>query len=90
MPLGDAGCSADSRTPTATALAKEWDYWDSCGGAEVSASAEGLPAQPRGGDRVFRWRKPAGNSQVYQKLNRTFTKDNWPARLGRTGCPEHG
>jgi hypothetical protein len=82
VPNGDAGCSSNSGTPTAVALTKEWDYWDACGGTEVSAAAEGLPTGPWGGDHVFRWRKPAGNSQVYQKLNRTFTKDNWP-----TGSP---
>jgi hypothetical protein len=39
---------------------------------------------------VFRWRKPAGDSNVYQKLNRTFTKDNWPSGSGsslNTGSP---
>jgi hypothetical protein len=40
---------------------------------------------------VFRWRKPAGDSNVYQKLNRTMTKDNWPGGSGgpvpNTGSP---
>lgn len=90
VPIGDAGCSADSRSSTAVALAKEWDYWDNCGGAVVSANAEGLPAQPGGGDRVFRWRKPAGASDVYQKLNRTFTKDNWAGGSAGPGVPNTG
>ena len=91
VPIGDPGCSAASGTATANALRKEWDWWDSCGGAEVSAAAEGLPAQPGGGDHVFRWRKPAGNSNVYQKLDRMMTKDNWPGGsagpVQRTGSP---
>jgi hypothetical protein len=91
VPLGGAGCSAGSGTVTAVALRKEWDYWDNCGGAVVSVAAEGLPATPWGGDRVFRWHKPAGDSQVYQKLNRTLTKDNWPGGsagpVPNTGSP---
>jgi hypothetical protein len=91
VPIGDPGCSSSNGTATAVALRKEWDYWDSCGGAEVSAAAEGLPAGPWGGDHVFRWRKPAGDSNVYQKLNRTFTKDNWtsgsPGPTPNTGSP---
>jgi hypothetical protein len=92
VPVGDPGCSNQSRTATALALVKEWDYWDSCGGTEVSNAAERLPATPWGGDRVFRWRKPAGSSAVYQKLNRTFTKDNWPGgspgpSVANTGSP---
>ena len=91
VPIGAAGCSSRSGTATAVALAKEWDYWDSCGGTEVTTAAEGLPSTPWGSDRVFRWRKPAGDPNVYQKLNRTFTKDNWPGGSGpnvpNTGSP---
>jgi hypothetical protein len=92
VPNGSAGCSSSSGTATAVALTKEWDYWDACGGTEVSAAAEGLPRGPWGGDHVFRWRKPAGDPSVYQKLNRTFTKDNWPngspgPKVPNTGSP---
>lgn len=92
VPLGDAGCSSSGSSATASALTKEWDYWDSCGGAEVSTAAEHLPATPWGGDHVFRWRKPAGDSNIYQKLNRSFTKDNWPGgsvgpKVPNTGSP---
>jgi hypothetical protein len=91
VPLGGAGCNADNRsTATAVALAKEWDYWDNCGGTEVSAAAEGLPAAPGGGDHVFRWYKAAGDSNVYQKLNRTFTKDNWATGSAGPGVPNSG
>jgi hypothetical protein len=90
VPLGDPGCSSGSRTATAVALTKEWDYWDSCGGTEVSTSSSGLSATPWGGSHVFRWRKPAGSSQVYQKLNRTFTKDNWPGGSAGPNVPNTG
>jgi hypothetical protein len=91
VPLGNAGCLSDNRsTATAVALAKEWDYWDSCGGTEVSASSEGLPAAPGGSDHVFRWHKAAGDSGVYQKLNRTFTKDNWATGSAGPGVPNTG
>lgn len=90
VPVGDAGCSADGGGATTAALAKEWDYWDACGGAVVSSAAEGLPAPPWGGDHVFRWRKPAGSSAVYQKLNRTFTKDNWPSGSAGPSVPNTG
>jgi hypothetical protein len=91
VPLGSLGCSASSGTASANALNKQWDYWDQCGGSEVSASSEGLPATPWGGDHVVKWVKPAGDSNVYQKLNRTFTKDNFPAGsaapVANTGSP---
>jgi hypothetical protein len=90
VPFGSAGCSSSGTSSTATALKKEWDYWDNCGGTEVSAAAEGLPPTPWGGDHVFRWNKPAGSNQTYQKLNRGFTKDNWPeggTNNANTGSP---
>jgi hypothetical protein len=76
--LGPAGCNATSDSATTTGLKSAWDYWDSCGADVVSASAEGLPLPPWHGDRVVRWRKPAGSPNVYQKLNRTLTPANWP------------
>src|SRR5664280_3437137 len=78
VPLGSAGCSTSSGTATANALRKEWDYWDNCGGSEVTTASEGLPPVPGGSDRVFKWYKPLGDDNVYQKLNRTLTRDNWP------------
>jgi hypothetical protein len=90
VPFGSAGCSFSGTSATATAMKKQWDYWDECGGTEVSATAEGLPPAPWGGDHVFRWYKPVGSNDVYQKLNRSFTKDNWPAggtNYANTGSP---
>jgi hypothetical protein len=91
VPLGSAGCGFESGTPTAEALNNQWTYWDNCGASVVSVADEGLPATPWGGDRVVKWHKPAGdNVNMYQKLNRTFGKDNWPKASGvtaTTGSP---
>lgn len=78
---------------TADALNKQWDYWDQCGAELVSVGQEGLPPTPWQGDRVVKWHKPAGDSGVYQKLNRTMTSDNWPGGTGggsnlKTRSPE--
>jgi hypothetical protein len=78
IPFGSAACDIYGSTATVNALRAQWDYWDQCGGSEVSAVAEGLPATPWGGDHIFKWHKPLGNDQVYQKLNRTFISENWP------------
>jgi hypothetical protein len=83
VPTGSLGCDSNSGTPAAKALATQWDYWDRCGGSAVSAAAEGLPATPWKGDRVVKWHKPAGDSNVYQKLNRTLNKDNFPRGTGK-------
>ena len=90
VPVGSGGCGASSGTATAKALSQQWDYWDNCGSSAVSAAAEGLPATPWKGDRVVKWHKAAGDSNVYQKLNRTLTKDNFPHGTGsnaNTGSP---
>jgi hypothetical protein len=84
VPLGSAGCSSSSGTPTAKALNKVWDYWDNCGATVVSVASEGLPPTPWKGDRVVKWRKSTGDSNVYQKMNRILTKDNWPSGSGST------
>jgi hypothetical protein len=83
------GCDSGSSNAAAQALAKQWDYWDNCGGSVVSAASEGLPATPWQGDNIVKWHKPLGDSNVYQKLNRTLTKDNFPHGVGsaNTGSP---
>jgi hypothetical protein len=78
VPAGSGGCGYDSGTTTANELTKQWDYWDQCGLSVVSASAEGLPTAPNGGN-VIKWHKPLNDPNVYQKVNRTLTKDNWPS-----------
>jgi hypothetical protein len=78
VPLGYAGCNSGSRTPAADLMKHHWDYWDSCGATVVSAAAEGLPSTPWQGDRIVKWHKAAGDSHVYQKLNRTLTAATWP------------
>lgn len=78
-PLGSMGCRSDSGGAVATALRRQWDYWDNCGGSVVTPAAERIAAPPGSTAPVVRWRKAAGDANVYQKLNRTLTKDNWPA-----------
>jgi hypothetical protein len=91
VPVGSMGCHRDDRTTTATALKKQWDHWDNCGGSVIDPATDRIPNPPGGQQRVVKWKKPAGSDQVYQKLNRTFTKDNWPqgapAKVALTGSP---
>jgi hypothetical protein len=77
---GDMGCvsNAGELSATASAVKAQWGYWDNCGGSVVDIAAEGLPAAPWGGDRAIKWHKPAGDSNVYQKLSRSFSQENWP------------
>jgi hypothetical protein len=76
---GSAGCTSNSGTATATALRAQWDYWDTCGARVVSVAGEGLPPTPWGGDHVVKWHKGAGDDNYLQKLNKTFTRRNWPS-----------
>ncbi|WP_091411080.1 hypothetical protein [Friedmanniella luteola] len=78
IPVGPMNCDKYASTATVLALRKQWNHWDNCGGTVVSPAAEGLPAPPGSRGPVVRWRKPAGDPNVYQKLNRTFTRANWP------------
>jgi len=91
VPVGSMACHRDTNTATATALKRQWDYWDNCGGSVVDPATAGIPNPPGGTQRVVKWQKPLGSDQVYQKLNRTFTKDNWPqgssAKVALTGSP---
>lgn len=84
VPIGSAGCGYASGTPTAAALKEQWNYWDNCGASVVSVSAEGLPPTPWNGDRVVKWYKAAGDRNVQQKLNRAFSRDNFPSAVGVT------
>jgi len=89
IPSGVMGGSTYSGTTTANALNKQWNYWDVAGGSVSSIAAEGLAATPWGGSQVVKWHKPQGdNVNVYQKLNRTFTREDWPA--GAPGAPSTG
>jgi hypothetical protein len=82
VPLGPAGCAFTSGTPTARRLSKQWDYWDNCGASVVSVAGEGLPPTPWQGDRVVKWQKSMGDNNVFQKLNRNLSRDNWPKGTG--------
>jgi hypothetical protein len=79
-PPGDLGCTSNAGelSATASAVKAQWGYWDNCGGSVVDIGAEGLPAAPWGGNRAIKWFKPAGDSNVYQKLSRSFSRENWP------------
>jgi len=89
IPSGVMGGSTHSGTTTANALNKQWNYWDVDGGSVSSALTEGLSATPWGGSQVVKWHKLSGdNVNIFQKLNRTFTKDDWPA--GAPGPPSTG
>jgi hypothetical protein len=76
------GCSSSGTSSTVVELRKQWDYWDNCGGSVIAAGTDGVPAPPGGSDRVVKWTKPKTSNAVYQKLNRSFTKDNWPMGVG--------
>jgi hypothetical protein len=88
VPAGTMGCNANGASPAVVELKKQWDYWDNCGGSVLDPATVGLPNPTGGKQRVVRWQKTTSSDQVYQKLNRTFTKDNWPrGGSGKSGSP---
>jgi hypothetical protein len=85
---GSMGCRSSDGTAAGVSLRQQWDYWDSCGGTVVDPASDRIPNPPSGGARAVRWQKPTSSDQVYQKLNRTFTKTNWPSGgTSQTGSP---
>jgi hypothetical protein len=81
VPLGTAA----GKTPTATALARQWSHYgqgeeDEYGNpVVVSARGAGLPEPPIGGDHTIRLSHPRGNPATEHKLYKSFSARSWPA-----------